>query len=198
MTASVGRPKKGTVKQDSKDAIIKAAVSIIKESGATSVTVRNVCAKANVSTGTFYHHFKDKDDLLMYFVADSIFSDHDLQTEANDPAGRIIELYSILINQYMQLGEEFMKSFYTTDNAALSAYLVQKDGNFMPNSIMARSEQELAIAIAENKLPRMADSHQAAADICTIVKGCVFEWCLSGCSIDLNSTLDRIIRNYLL
>jgi len=197
MTGNVGRPKKGTEKQDSKKAIVQAAVDIIKESDAASVTVRNVCAKANVSTGTFYHHFHDKDDLMMYFVADSIFSEQQLKTPVDDLAGRIVELYSALIEQYMQLGKDFMKSFYTTDNTALSAYLGQKDGLFMPGSIMARSEQELVIARADGKLPHIKDAHQAAADICTIVKGCVFEWCLSGGSIDLNATLDRIIREYL-
>ena len=35
---------------------------------------------------------------------------------------RICELNFHLIDRYMELGEDFMKRFYTTDNQALSAY----------------------------------------------------------------------------
>ena len=34
-------------------------------------------------------------------------------------------------------------------------------------------------------------------DICTIVKGCVFEWCLSGGRPDIEAVLRRIVGNYL-
>ena len=197
MAGKRGRPSKDSENIDCKQKIIDTTIALIKENGADQVTVRSVCNAADLSIGTFYHHFKDKDDLMMYFVADSIFKEKKLKTSSDDPAGRIVELYSTLIEQYQHLGADFMKSFYTTGNTALSAYLGQTDGQFMPGSIMARSEQELAIAIAEGMLTGIPDSHQAASDICTIVKGCVFEWCLSGCAINLHDTINRIIRNYL-
>ena len=90
-----------------------------------------------------------------------------------------------------------MKSFYTTDNVALSAFLGQHEGRFPEGSIMERSELELKIAKEHGLFPHIKDIHQAAADVCTIVKGSVFEWCLSNAGIDLKVTLDRIIRQYL-
>lgn len=197
MSGKIGRPPKDSENIDCKQKIIDTTIALIKDQGADQVTVRNVCKAAGLSIGTFYHHFRDKDDLMMCFVADSIFKKKKLRTSTDDPAGRIVELYSTLIDQYQSLGSDFMKSFYTTGNTALSAYLGQTDGQFMSGSIMARSEQEIVIAVAENKLSGISNPHQAASDICTIIKGCVFEWCLSGCSIDLPETMDRIIRNYL-
>ena len=197
MKGKIGRPKKSDQTRDNKQAIIDAAIDIIRTGNASSVTVRNVCARSSVSIGTFYHYFKDKDDLLMYFVKDSIFPTAHIKTPPTDPAGRIVELYHVLIDTYMDLGGDFMKSFYTTDNIALSAFLGQKDGHFPEGSIMELSEIELNTAKENGYFSRIEDIHQAAADICTIVKGSVFEWCLSGGSIDLKETLNRIIRIYL-
>lgn len=197
MKRKIGRPKKSEQTRDNKQAIIDATIDIIRSDSASSVTVRNVCAHASVSIGTFYHYFSDKDDLLMYFVKDSIFPDQELKTSPVDPAGRIVELYHALIDTYMELGEDFMKSFYTTDNVALSAFLGQHEGRFPEGSIMERSELELKIAKEHGLFPHIKDIHQAAADVCTIVKGSVFEWCLSNAGIDLKVTLDRIIRQYL-
>ncbi|MBQ1510277.1 MAG: winged helix-turn-helix transcriptional regulator [Selenomonadaceae bacterium] len=58
---------------ENKDKIIKAAVSLIEAHGADSLTVRRICEKAELATGTFYYHFKNKDDLLMHFVCGESF-----------------------------------------------------------------------------------------------------------------------------
>ena len=92
MKRKIGRPKKSEQTRDNKQAIIDATIDIIRSDSASSVTVRNVCAHASVSIGTFYHYFSDKDDLLMYFVKDSIFPDQELKTSPVDPAGRIVDL----------------------------------------------------------------------------------------------------------
>ena len=41
------------------------------------------------------------------------------------------------------------------------------------------------------------NSHVICQDICTIIKGCVFEWCLSGEKFDIETTIHRIIKTYL-
>ena len=87
MKGKIGRPKKSDQTRDNKQAIIDAAIDIIRTGNASSVTVRNVCARSSVSIGTFYHYFKDKDDLLMYFVKDSIFPTAHIKTPPTDPAG---------------------------------------------------------------------------------------------------------------
>ena len=53
--------------------ILDAAVRIIKKKGAAALTVRSVCEEADVSNGTFYYHFKNKDDLLMSFLRETSF-----------------------------------------------------------------------------------------------------------------------------
>lgn len=197
MAEKRGRPPKTAEPQDAKQKLIDTTVELIKKYGADSITVRNVCEEAELSIGTFYHHFKNKDDLLMHFVREASFDSFVLETPLSDVAGRVCELYMHLIDRYLALGEEFMKSFYTTGNKALSAYMGQSDGRFAEGTVMARCERELLDAQRHGYLKKEADAHLMSMDICTIVKGCVFEWALDDGQMDIADALHRIISFYL-
>ena len=196
MAEKRGRPPKTAEPQDAKQKLIDTTVELIKKYGADSITVRNVCEEAGLSIGTFYHHFKNKDDLLMHFVREASFDSFVLETPLSDIAGRVCELYMHLIDRYLALGEEFMKSFYTTGNKALSAYMGQSDGCFAEGTVMACCEKELLDAQAQGFLKKEADAHTLSMDICTIVKGCVFEWALDNGNMDIAESLYRIVRRY--
>ena len=174
-----GRPSKGEDNPDSRKKIIDAAVTLIRTKGADAVTVRSVCREADLSIGTFYHYFRDKDDLMMFFLRETSFDGFSLQTDLSQPGDRISELYMLLIGRYMELGLDFMKSFYSTGNRSLSAYMGEEDG------------QEAGY------ITPSADIHTLCKDICTIVKGCVFEWCLNDGNPDVEKILYRIINHYL-
>lgn len=197
MPGKSGRPSKKTAieKEESKQLIINAAVKLIKEQGADFITVRNVCREADIGTGTFYYHFKNKDDLLMYFLREISFEKCELQASPQQIAERITELYMHLINRYMDLGPGFMKSFYSTGNRSLSAYMGEVEGAFPKGTVMARSEIEVRLA-RELGVIKNADIHEICMDICTIVKGCVFEWCLTDGRMDIRNTLTRILQRY--
>ena len=196
MSNRSGRPSKGN-EQNSKEKIINTTISIIRKKGADAITVRDVCETAGLSIGTFYHYFRDKDDLMMYFLRDTSFDSFELKTPLADIAGRISELYMHLIRKYIDLGLDFMKSFYSTGNQSLSAYMGEVDGAFAEGTVMARSEAEMEDALKSGILDPDADIHLICIDICTIVKGCVFEWCLNDGSPDVEKILYRIINHYL-
>lgn len=196
MSNRSGRPSKGN-ERSSRKKIIDTAISIIRENGADALTVRNVCDTAGLSIGTFYHYFRDKDDLMMYFLKETSFDSFRLKTPLSNISGRISELYMHLIHKYMDLGLDFMKSFYSTGNRSLSAYMGEENGSFAEDSVMAISEKEMSEALDCGIIKPSSDIHLLCTDICTIVKGCVFEWCLNDGKPDIESSLNRILSNYM-
>lgn len=196
MAANRGRPKKNSNETDTKKRLTEAAAQLIASEGIQAVTVRNVVKRSGLSTGTFYHHFDNKDDLLMYFVKTESFCTRKLKNPVKNISARITELYMCLTNRYKELGIDFMKCFYTTDNKALCAYMGEASGEFLPDTIMFRCEEEIKKAIKEGALKPETDAHLLSQDICTIVKGCVFDWCLSDGITDPSESLERILRNY--
>ena len=132
----------------------------------------------------------------MYFLKETSFDTSMLETPIRNIADRSVELYMILVNRYRELGLDFMKSFYSTGNKPLSAYLGEQNGSFPEGTIMARNESDIREAQSMHVLSLDTDPHIMAMDICTIVKGCVFEWCLTDGNMDIRKTLNRIIHGY--
>ncbi len=197
MPRKCGRPPKTETHTESRQKIIDAAVELISSYGAEAVTVRRVCQTADLSIGTFYHYFADKDDLMMFFLRETSFENFRLETPVGNISARISELYMHLIRRYMELGEPFMKRFYTTGNRSLSAYMGEQDGRFAAGTVMERSERELSAAALLGIIKESVNLHTVCQDICTIVKGCVFEWCLNDGKPDIEAAVYRIVRNYL-
>lgn len=54
--------------------IIKSARDLISQNGYDSVSVDDIVANCGIAKGTFYHHFKTKEDIVIY-LSDSIYDD---------------------------------------------------------------------------------------------------------------------------
>lgn len=50
--------------QHTESTILNAALELMREAGFHSVTVRDICKKAGITTGAFYHHFRSKEELF--------------------------------------------------------------------------------------------------------------------------------------
>lgn len=53
--------------------IAESSLGLLKRMSLNEITVNAICQEADISVGTFYHHFEDKDDLLseLYLIIDS-------------------------------------------------------------------------------------------------------------------------------
>ncbi len=58
----------------SKQALKEALIVLMEEQGFDSVTVNDLCTKAGLNRGTFYNHFKTKEDLL-WELEDEVLKD---------------------------------------------------------------------------------------------------------------------------
>ena len=50
--------------RETRERIFRAAKRILEKQGYEELSIKNICEEAGVSNGSFYHHFKTKDDLL--------------------------------------------------------------------------------------------------------------------------------------
>lgn len=68
-------PSKGAYAEDrritrSKKALRGALIALMEERGFDGFTVNDLCEQADLNRGTFYNHFRDKDDLLAQLEAE--------------------------------------------------------------------------------------------------------------------------------
>src|SRR5882672_1165295 len=80
---------------ESKTRLLDAALHVIRAKGYAATTVDDICTTAGVTKGSFFHHFKSKDELALAAVghfsdmADGLFSTAPYHA-AKDPLERLL------------------------------------------------------------------------------------------------------------
>jgi TetR/AcrR family transcriptional repressor of nem operon len=64
-----GAPMTPAAQHDSKTKLLDAALQVIRAKGYAATTVEDICSQAGVTKGSFFHHFKSKDDLALSATA---------------------------------------------------------------------------------------------------------------------------------
>lgn len=194
------QPSKDLSKQqlksmETKARIFNAAKRILKKSGYEQLSIKNICEEAGVSNGSFYHHFKTKDDLLSYYIEEqpSINPDLlDLPSSKEEARETIVYVYLNYVRYCRELGVEFMANYYTPKNQSLDPLI--------------RTERPYPIITVHNYLQKCIDAgiitlsdslEHITTDIRMIVIGNVFEWCLKNGDADFEGNMRRCLENYL-
>lgn len=181
--------------KETKARIFMAAKDILKKKGYEELSIKNICEEAGVSNGSFYHHFKTKDDLLSYYIEEQpgINPDLlDLPADAADAKETIIYVYMNYVRYCEELGVEFMSNYYTPKNQSLNP-LIRTERPYPIITVQNYLQKCIASGIINPALPLDALS----TDIRMIVIGNVFEWCLMRGEADFEGNMRRSLKTYL-
>lgn len=195
MTATQELSKQQLKSKETKGRIFRAAKTILQEKGYEALSIKNICEEAGVSNGSFYHHFKTKDDLLSYYIEGqpSVNPDYlDVPKNAEEAKTAIVLVYLNYVHYCRELGLEFISNYYTPKNQSLN-----------PDS---RTERPYPIVTVSTYLQKALDAgtislkyplELVSTDIRMIVIGNVFEWCLKNGNADFEKNMRRSLESYL-
>lgn len=181
--------------KETKERIFQAAKRILQKSGYEELSIKNICEEAGVSNGSFYHHFKTKDDLLSYYIEDQPSIDPDrleLPKNKEDAKETIIHVYLNYVKYCKELGVEFMAGYYTPHNQALNPTI--------------RTERPYPIVTVQHYLERALEANaiqlnlkieEITTDIRMIVIGNVFEWAMRNGDANFEGNMRRSLSHYL-
>lgn len=181
--------------RETKEKIFQAAKRILQKKGYEELSIKNICEEAGVSNGSFYHHFKTKDDLLSYYIEDQPTINPDLLETPKDIEGAkqgIIRVYMNYVKYCRELGVEFMSGYYDTKNQALNA-AVRSERPYPIVTVQTYVEK----AIEAGVLRLNVEIEEFTTDIRMIVIGNVFEWCLKDGKADFEGNMARSLKIYL-
>lgn len=181
--------------QETRARIFKAAKQILQQQGYEALSIKNICEEAGVSNGSFYHHFKTKDDLLSYYIEEQprISPDClDLPENAEDAKKAIILVYLNYVHYCRELGVAFMSNYYTPKNQSLNP-LIRTERPYP--IVTVRDYLQRAINAGVITLPLSLE--EVTTDIRMIVIGNVFEWCLKNGKADFEGNMERSLKVYL-
>lgn len=195
MNEPVELSKQQRKSKETKERIFQAAKRILQKSGYEELSIKNICEEAGVSNGSFYHHFKTKDDLLSYYIEYQPSIDPDrleLPKNKEDAKETIIHVYLNYVKYCKELGVEFMAGYYTPHNQALNPTI--------------RTERPYPIVTVQHYLERALEANaiqlnlkieEITTDIRMIVIGNVFEWAMRNGDADFEGNMRRSLSHYL-
>lgn len=181
--------------QETKRKIFQAAKKILQKKGYEELSIKNICEEAGVSNGSFYHHFKTKDDLLSYYIEEQPRINPDLLAlpeSADEAKIAIIHIYLHYASYCRELGVDFISNYYTPKNQALNPSV--------------RTERAYPVLTVENYLQKAIDHGiikpslplpDILTDIRMLIIGNVFEWCLHHGETDFEGNIRRSFSQYL-
>lgn len=181
--------------QETKARIFRAAKHILQKKGYEELSIKNICEEAGVSNGSFYHHFKTKDDLLSYYIEEqpSINPDLlDIPGTAEEAKSAIIYVYLNYVHYCEELGVEFMSNYYTPKNQSLNP-LIRTERSYPIVTVHNYMEKCINAGVITPRL-KLEDM---TTDIRMLVIGNVFEWCLKGGQTDFEGNMKRSLEGYL-
>ncbi|MGN1376798.1 MAG: TetR/AcrR family transcriptional regulator [Dorea sp.] len=181
--------------KETKAKIFRAAKHILQKKGYEQLSIKNICEEAGVSNGSFYHHFKTKDDLLSYYIEEqpSINPDFlDLPSNSAEAKEAIVRVYLNYVHYCEELGVEFMSNYYTPKNQSLNP-LIRTERPYPIVTVQNYLEKAIRAGVITPKLAL----DDITTDIRMIVIGNVFEWCLKSGNADFEGNMKRSLETYL-
>ena len=181
--------------KETKERIFQAAKQIIQKSGYENLSIKNICEQAGVSNGSFYHHFKTKDDLLSFYIENQPSVHPNLFEMPDAPEAikeTIIQVYINYASYCRELGVDFIAGYYNPRNQALNPSI--------------RTERPYPIVTVQNYLEKIEQSGaftmklsipEILTDIRMIVIGNAFEWALRHGDADFEQNIKRSLNQYL-
>lgn len=100
--------------RQTEQAILNAAAELSRESSFDKVSIRDICRRAGITTGAFYHHFPSKEALLVkgFSSLDAYMESRMAGHEEDPPLERLYLLLSGYAGFFQEQGYELVSRYY--------------------------------------------------------------------------------------
>jgi len=179
-------------------ALLRAGRRVLEERGYHRTRISDITEAANISVGTFYLHFKDKDDLfrqLMITVEDEVFGELTprQQSVTEDPPTRIAETNRL----YLQAFERNAQFWRVIEEAALveagsEGILTERRRVYRARTVRAIMRWQAAGLIAPD-----LDAALAAATLGSMTERCAYHWYVFGSPPELEVATEQLTLAWL-
>lgn len=179
---------------EEKQRIFDVALALMDDIGYEKMTIRRICMDADVSTGKFYHYFSSKQELLSFFYdrANEKYEEECRDGLADKPLSEQIVLFYKWYSRYVEsFGVEFVANFFSYTNPAMNTHIYN-------NPVILITDNLIVDAIQKGYLLKANQTvREISNDVCVIVKGAIFDWCVRHAEFSLEEYVEKLLRKSL-
>ena len=175
--------------------LIGAVIRLAHEKSYEIITVQEICRAAGVSTGSFYHQFGSKDELVKdaYRTIDWLLTEDFVSQYRNLPP---IEALDCLLRRYILYAQKeiglILAQYYKVllNNPAAPRYDAQRPYCREIRRILTEAMEQHLIGNQENP-------ENLTYAIMRLIRGLLFDWVIQGGSYDLLSRYEMDFRIFI-
>lgn len=175
--------------------ILETSISLFKEYGYDKVTVEQICSKADVTTGAFYHHLKSKAGVVRYgyneydeYLAHITLYENDGKTYVE----KILNIVSCQMDYVNYLGVKLIRQVYSIQLYDESKFFISGDRQLVKTL-------DFLIKEAQDKGELKADASfkSIREELIILTRGIVYNWCQNNGSYEIKKQCEIMVSNYL-
>jgi len=181
--------------RETRERIYEAAWQLIGEEGYEEVSVERICARAGIAKGSFYHHFRNKADLIVegYSICDRYFEDEvSGRLKAAEGRERLVEFAVFQARYASELGVDLIRQVYKAQIENATRFFISPERG-LP-SVLRR-------IVAEEQAKGLLASDVSAEYVTEFVlrftRGLIYDWCLRNGDYDLPAAMEEASRRLL-
>lgn len=158
---------------ETKQKIFYCAVSLFAQKSYENVTVQDICDKAEVSVGAFYHHFKSKENIINegYRLFDQQSENIWEQGHPKEPLEQIQFLITEQARSMEQMGAMASLQYFKNQLSCAEKYILDPERFFNKTVCLA-----VGHAISNHMLA--GEKKEITEDILGLSRGIIYDWCL--------------------
>jgi len=168
--------------------ILDIATQLAKTSSFESITIKDICDKANISVGAFYHHFKSKTDIITtgYKQLDLLLSERYEESNYQSIQDKIIGLFSEGGDMLQELGVSIVIEAYRNQLLSSAEYSFSHERSVyqVVKEFLIEAQVQGLIHVSMTK-----SIDDLSEKIMKIVRGTIFDWCLKKGKYTLSSQI---------
>lgn len=173
--------------------LYQAIIELAKEKEYDKITIRDICAKAEVSIGSFYHHFHSKEELAVqaYYRVDRLINEDFCEMSEKYTAEEYF--YLILKSYITYVSQEIgmlVRVYYklVMDETSVSA--------FDPDRLYYKTLMKVLELCGEEDVIQKQENYHELTEYCIrFIRGLIFDWSLQKGDYDL---VERFEKDYKL
>lgn len=178
-----------------RETLYRAIIELAKEKEYDKITIRDICSKAEVSIGSFYHHFHSKEELAIqaYYRVDRLINEDFCEMEKKYTAEESLHL--ILRSYITYVSNEIgmlVRVYYKLimDETSVSA--------FDPDRLYYKTLLKVLQACGEEKsIEEREDYHELTEYCIRFIRGLIFDWSLQKGNYDLVERFEKDYRLFI-
>lgn len=174
---------------ETKEKLLRAITQLIREKGYPQVTVRDICSRAGVSSGSFYHHYGSKEALVLeaYRHIDKLVTPEVMgQCMKKQPLDALKKLMRLEVDFVADTVGEMLADYYRVllEGSATSAFSSDRPYYQAVYLQIERCQQQGII-------PEDRSTRQLTEFCIHFLRGLLFDWTIHGFRYDVKAYFER-------